>query len=38
MLILNIHNVVVGATFGPFLVALILLLALSSFLFARMLA
>ncbi len=37
VLALNIYNVVVGATFGPFLVALILLLVTSSFLFARML-
>ena len=33
----NIYNVAVGATFGPFLVALIFVLAQSSFLFARML-
>jgi hypothetical protein len=34
---LNIYNVAVGATFGPFLVALIFLLVLSSYFFARML-
>ena len=37
MLILNFYNVAVGAAFGPFLVCLIFLLAVSSFLFARML-
>ena len=37
VLVLNIYNVAVGATFGPFLVALIFLLVYSSFLFARML-
>ena len=37
LLVLNIYNVAVGATFGPFLVTLIFLLAYSSFLFARML-
>ncbi len=37
ILAFNIHNVAAGATFGPFLVGLIFLLALSSFLFARML-
>ncbi len=34
---LNIYNVAVGATFGPFLVALIFLLVVSSYSFARML-
>ncbi len=34
ILVLNIYNVTVGATFGPFLVALIYLLVQSSFLFA----
>ncbi len=34
---LNIHNTAVGGKFAPFLVALIFLLVLSSFLFARML-
>ena len=37
VLVLNIYNVAVGATFGRFLVTLIFLLAYSSFLFARML-
>ena len=37
VLVLNIYNVAVGATFGPFLAGLIFLLAYSSFLFARML-
>ncbi len=37
VLVLNIYNVAVGATFGPFLVALIFNLVYSSFLFARML-
>ena len=37
VLVLSIYNVAVGATFGPFLVALIFLLVYSSFLFARML-
>ena len=37
ILVLSIFNVAVGGTFGPFLVALIYLLVLSSFLFARML-
>jgi hypothetical protein len=37
ILVLSIYNVVVGGTFGPFLVALIYLLVQSSFLFARML-
>ena len=35
--VFNVYNVVVGATFGPFLVGLIWLLVQSSFLFARML-
>jgi hypothetical protein len=37
ILVLNFYNVAVSATFGPFLVGLIFLLATSSFLFARML-
>ncbi len=37
ILVLNFYNVAVGATFGPFLVGLIFLLAVSIFLFARML-
>lgn len=37
LLVASIYNVVVSAAFGPFLAALIFLLILSSFLFARML-
>ncbi len=37
VLVFSIYNVAVGATFGLFLISLIVLLAASSFLFARML-